>query len=211
MIWLDLVIVGVLLLGLGIGAKRGFLQTLGGVAAMIVSFAGAGIAAGAFSGTVAKWIRPVLEKKLESKGITGGSTAEMVEQAGFFGDTARRITDSVGTLVKETKETMVAAVTDGIAQSIAYALVYLAAFVILMLLCRLLLRMLKLAGRLPGLRTLNLVGGGALGLAVAVLLVFLAVWVLQRLQMVITEDMVQQSALLQFFVGQSPMDWFTLL
>lgn len=211
MIWLDLVIVGVLLLGLGIGAKRGFLQTLGGVAAMIVSFAGAGIAAGAFSGTVAKWIRPVLEKKLESKGITGGSTAEMVEQAGFFGDTARRITDSVGTLVKETKETMVAAVTDGIAQSIAYALVYLAAFVILMLLCRLLLRMLKLAGRLPGLRTLNLVGGGALGLAVAVLLVFLAVWVLQRLQLVITEDMVQQSALLQFFVGQSPMDWFTLL
>ena len=208
MIWLDLVIVGVLLLGLGIGAKRGFLQTLGGVAAMIVSFAGAGIAAGAFSGTVAKWIRPVLEKKLESKGITGGSTAEMVEQAGFFGDTARRITDSVGALVKET---MVAAVTDGIAQSIAYALVYLAAFVILMLLCRLLLRMLKLAGRLPGLRTLNLVGGGALGLAVAVLLVFLAVWVLQRLQLVITEDMVQQSALLQFFVGQSPMDWFTSL
>ena len=205
MIWLDLVIVGVLLLGLGIGAKRGFLQTL------IVSFAGAGIAAGAFSGTVAKWIRPVLEKKLESKGITGGSTAEMVEQAGFFGDTARRITDSVGTLVKETKETMVAAVTDGIAQSIAYALVYLAAFVILMLLCRLLLRMLKLAGRLPGLRTLNLVGGGALGLAVAVLLVFLAVWVLQRLQLVITEDMVQQSALLQFFVGQSLMDWFTSL
>ena len=106
---------------------------------------------------------------------------------------------------------MAAAVTDGIAQSIAYALVYLAAFVILMLLCRLLLRMLKLAGRLPGLRTLNLVGGGALGLAVAVLLVFLAVWVLQRLQLVITEDMVQQSALLQFFVGQSPMDWFTSL
>ena len=194
-----------------VSSARRVLMTLGGVAAMIVSFAGAGIAAGAFSGTVAKWIRPVLEKKLESKGITGGSTAEMVEQAGFFGDTARRITDSVGTLVKETKETMVAAVTDGIAQSIAYALVYLAAFVILMLLCRLLLRMLKLAGRLPGLRTLNLMGGGALGLAVAVLLVFLAVWVLQRLQLVITEDMVQQSALLQFFVGQSPMDWFTSL
>ena len=211
MIWLDLVIVGVLLLGLGIGAKRGFLQTLGGVAAMIVSFAGAGIAAGAFSGTVAKWIRPVLEKKLESKGITGGSTAEMVEQAGFFGDTARRITDSVGTLVKETKETMVAAVTDGIAQSIAYALVYLAAFVILMLLCRLLLRMLKLAGRLPGLRTLNLVGGGALGLAVAVVLLLMAGWLLQRLQLVITVDMVQQSALLQFFVGLSPLDWFTSL
>lgn len=63
MIWIDLVIVGALLLGLGLGAKRGFLQTLGGVAATVVSFIGAGIAAGAFSGTVAKWIRPLLEKK----------------------------------------------------------------------------------------------------------------------------------------------------
>ena len=71
------------------------------------------------------------------------------------------------------------------------------------------------AGRVPNVLLPFLqekvVGGGALGLAVAVLLVFLAVWVLQRLQLVITEDMVQQSALLQFFVGQSPMDWFTSL
>ena len=206
MIWIDLVIVGALLLGLGLGAKRGFLQTLGGVAATVVSFIGAGIAAGAFSGTVAKWIRPLLEKKMQSGGISGGSAASMVREAGFFGETAQRIVDSVGTLVQETKESLVAAVTDGIAQSVAYALVYLAAFLILMLVCRLLLRVLR-----PGLHALNLVGGGVLGLGVAVLLVFFAVWLLQRLQLVITEDMVQQSALLQFFVNRSPMDWLTSL
>ena len=206
MIWIDLVIVGALLLGLGLGAKRGFLQTLGGVAATVVSFVGAGIAAGAFSGTVAKWIRPLLEKKMQSGGISGGSAASMVREAGFFGETAQRIVDSVGTLVQETKESLVAAVTDGIAQSVAYALVYLAAFLILMLVCRL-----RLAERLPGLHALNLVGGGVLGLGVAVLLVFFAVWLLQRLQLVITEDMVQQSALLQFFVNRSPMDWLTSL
>ena len=211
MIWIDLVIVGALLLGLGVGAKRGFLQTLGGVAAVVVSFIGAGIAAGALSGTVAKWIRPGLEQKMQSGAISGGSAASMVREAGYFGETAQRIVDSVGTLVQETKESLVTAVTDGIAQSVAYALVYLAAFVILMLLCRLLLRVLKLAGRLPGLHMLNLLGGGALGLVVAVLLVFFAVWLLQRLQLVITEDMVQQSALLQFFVNRSPMDWLTSL
>ena len=200
MIWIDLVIVGALLLGLGLGAKRGFLQTLGGVAATVVSFIGAGIAAGAFSGTVAKWIRPLLEKKMQSGGISGGSAASMVREAGFFGETAQRIVDSVGTLVQETKESLVAAVTDGIAQSVAYALVYLAAFLIL-----------RLAERLPGLHALNWVGGGVLGLGVAVLLVFFAVWLLQRLQLVITEDMVQQSALLQFFVNRSPMDWLTSL
>ena len=211
MIWIDLVIVGALLLGLGIGAKRGFLQTLGGVASMVVSFIGAGIAAGALSGTVAKWIRPMLEKKMQSGGMSGDSAASMVREAGYFGETARRIADSVGTLVQETRESLVTAVTDGIAQSVAYALVYLGAFVILMLLCRLLLRLLKLAGRLPGLHALDLVGGGALGLVVAAALVFLAVWLLQRLQLVITEDMVQQSALLQFFVNRSPMEWLTSL
>lgn len=211
MIWIDLVIVGALLLGLGLGAKRGFLQTLGGVAATVVSFIGAGIAAGAFSGTVDKWIRPLLEKKMQSGGISGGSAASMVREAGFFGETAQRIVDSVGTLVQETKESLVAAVTDGIAQSVAYALVYLAVFLILMLVCRLLLRVLRLAERLPGLHALNLVGGGVLGLGVAVLLVFFAVWLLQRLQLIITEDMVQQSALLQFFVNRSPMDWLTSL
>lgn len=211
MIWIDLVIVGALLLGLGIGAKRGFLQTLGGVAAMVVSFIGAGIAAATLSGTVAKWIRPLLEKKIQGSGIGGDNAASMVEQAGFFGETAQRIADSVGDLVQQTKESLVTAVTDGIAQSIAYALVYLAAFVILMLLCRLVLRALKLVGRLPGLHALDLVGGGALGLAVSALLVYFAVWLLQRLQLVITADMVQQSALLRFFVEHSPMDWFTSL
>ena len=60
MIWIDLVIVGVLLLGLGIGAKRGLLQTLGGLCGVVVSFVGAGVGAAALSGTLAKWIRPLL-------------------------------------------------------------------------------------------------------------------------------------------------------
>ena len=75
MIWIDLVIVGVLLLGLGIGAKRGFLQTLGSLAAVVVSFIGAGLAAAALSGTVAKWIRPLLEKKIEGSAASGDSAA----------------------------------------------------------------------------------------------------------------------------------------
>ena len=211
MIWIDLVIVGVLLLGLGLGAKRGFLQTLGGVAATVVSFIGAGVAAAALSGTVAKWIRPILEKKISSSGHAGSTAADMVESAGFFGETAKRIADRGGDLVQQTKESLVTAVTDGIAQSVAYAIVFLAAFVVLMILCRLVLRALKLVGNLPGLHLLDLLGGGILGLGVAALLVFVAVWLLQRLQLVITQDMVSQSAILRFFVDHSPMDWITSL
>lgn len=210
MIWVDLIIVGVLLLGLGIGARHGFLQTLGGIAATVVSFIGAGIAAAALSGTVARWIRPLLEKKITA-GAADESAASLVEQAGFFGDTARRLTDSITALVQQTSQSLITAVTDGIAQSVAYALVYLAAFVVLMLLCRLVLRALRLASRIPGLHLLDLLGGGVLGLGVAALLLYFAVWLLLRLQLVLTEDMVAQSALLRFFVDHSPMDWFTSL
>lgn len=210
MIWVDLIIVGVLLLGLGIGARRGFLQTLGGIAATVVSFIGAGIAAAALSGTVAQWIRPLLEKKITA-GAADESAASLVEQAGFFGDTARRLTDSITALVQQTSQSLITAVTDGIAQSVAYALVYLAAFVVLMLLCRLVLRALRLASRIPGLHLLDLLGGGVLGLGVAALLLYFAVWLLLRLQLVLTEDMIAQSALLRFFVDHSPMDWFTSL
>ena len=210
MIWVDLIIVGVLLLGLGIGARHGFLQTLGGIAATVVSFIGAGIAAAALSGTVARWIRPLLEKKITA-GAADESAASLVEQAGFFGDTARRLTDSITALVQQTSQSLITAVTDGIAQSVAYALVYLAAFVVLMLLCRLVLRALRLASRIPGLHLLDLLGGGVLGLGVAALLLYFAVWLLLRLQLVLTEDMMAQSALLRFFVDHSPMDWFTSL
>lgn len=210
MIWVDLTIVGVLLLGLGIGARHGFLQMLGGIAATVVSFIGAGIAAAALSGTVARWIRPLLEKKITA-GAADESAASLVEQAGFFGDTARRLTDSITALVQQTNQSLITAVTDGIAQSVAYALVYLAAFVVLMLLCRLVLRALRLASRIPGLHLLDLLGGGVLGLGVAALLLYFAVWLLLRLQLVLTEDMMAQSALLRFFVDHSPMDWFTSL
>ena len=45
----------------------------------------------------------------------------------------------------------------------------------------------------------------------AAMLVFVAVWLLQRLQLVITQDMVSQSSILRFFVDHSPMDWITSL
>lgn len=211
MIWIDLVIAGGLLLSLAIGAKRGFFQTLGSIVAMLASFIGAGLAAGAFSGTVAAWLKPMLEKKLVGQSGSPQSAAAMVQDAGFFGDTAKRITDSIGTLMEQTKDSMANAVAEGIAQSLAYALVYLAAFVVLMLLFRLLLHALHLATKLPILHGLDVVSGGVLGLGLGVLLTYLAVWLMLRFRIILTEEMVAQSALLKFFVNGTPMDWFSSL
>ncbi len=118
----------------------------------------------------------------------------------------------MGTLVQETKESLVAAVTDGIAQSVAYALVYLAAFSDPDAGVQAPAAGAADGGEIAGAPRTEFGGRRRSGLGrCGIAGIFFAVWLLQRLQLVITEDMVQQSALLQFFVNRSPMDWLTSL
>ena len=53
---------------------------------------------------------------------------------------------------------------------------------------------------------LNALLGGALGLVKGALLVFLAVWVLQKLQLLVTPELVDKTVLLKFFARNSPID-----
>ena len=48
--------------------------------------------------------------------------------------------------------------------------------------------------------------GGALGLVKAALLLFFAVWVLQKLQLLVTPELVSKTVLLKFFAQNSPID-----
>ena len=201
MVWMDLVLAGVLLLSLGIGARRGLLDSLGNIASMVLAFLGAGWAADALSGPVAQWLKPLLSQKAEA----------MVSASGYFGPAAGKLAEKISQAVQETGKSLADAVTDGIVHSVAYALVYLVVFVALLFLLRLLLKPLDLAARLPGLHLLNTVGGGVLGLLAGVLALFFAVWVMENFHWIITEEMVQQSTLLKFFVNSSPMTWLTSL
>ena len=106
---------------------------------------------------------------------------------------------------------LLSAVTDSVAQSVAYAAVYLVAFLALLLVLWLLMKPVHLLVKLPGLRTVNALGGGALGLVWGALLVFLAVWLMQRFDWYITADMVANSTLLHFFATNSPISLITSL
>ena len=48
--------------------------------------------------------------------------------------------------------------------------------------------------------------GGVLGLVKTALLLFLAVWVLQKLQLLVTPELVNKTVLLKFFAQNSPID-----
>ena len=76
----------------------------------------------------------------------------------------------------------------------------------LLVVLRLALSPLHLFTKLPVVHGANALLGGALGLVKGALLVFLAVWVLQKLQLLVTPELVNKTVLLKFFARNSPID-----
>ncbi|MBE6919056.1 MAG: CvpA family protein [Ruminococcaceae bacterium] len=209
----DIVIAAVLVLAVIIGAWKGLVKSLAGVVIVVAAFIGASFVANAFAEPVADWLGPVIEEnildKLAAEDTTDAET--MLSAFHFRGESLQQMVDEVMGKVKETGMDLLSAVTDSVAQSVAYAAVYLVAFLALLLVLWLLMKPVHLLVKLPGLRTVNALGGGALGLVWGALLVFFAVWLMQRFDWYITADMVANSTLLHFFATNSPISLITSL
>lgn len=209
----DIVIAAVLLLGVLIGARKGLIKSLSGVIIVVLAFLGAALVAQTLADPVAKWFAPLLEQQIQNK-LTGQETADagsLLASFHFSGESLRTLTDEVMRRVQETGVELLRAVTDSVAHSMAYAAVYLAAFLALLVVLWLLMKPVYLVVKLPGLRTVNALGGGALGLIWSALLVFLAVWLMQRFDLYLTEEMISRSFLLRFFAQNSPLSLITSL
>ena len=207
----DIVIAVVLVLAVVQGARKGLVKSLAGVVIVAGALIGASFAANAFVEPVAEWLGPVIEENIMEK-LNTQETADvrsLLETLHFSGENLQKMVDEVLTTVKDTGMDMLSAVSDSVAHSVAYAGVYLAAFLALLVVLWLLMKPVQLVVKLPVLRTVNTVGGGALGLVWGALLVFLIVWLLQRFNVLLTPDMVEKSKLLHFFATNSPLSLLT--
>ena len=211
----DVVIVAVLLTGIVIGARRGFLQSVAGLAVVIAALFCAAWVARRFADPVAQWLEPILAKaiqeKIETQSTSSASAGEMLSLFGFSGRNLTELVETVTHRAIETGRTLLEEVVGSVVHSIAYAVLYLLSFLALFLVLKLLLKPLDLASRLPGLRTLNGLGGAALGLVEATLLLYVAVWVLRKFQLVITPQLIEESMLLRIFTDYSPISLITSL
>ena len=213
----DIVIAAVIILMVVVGAKSGLLQSLAGVIVLVCSAVGASFAARLLADPLAAKLAPLLSDALEGKLQEGGnaltpaaaSAGDMLEKFGFSGETLDKLVEQVMESVRQTGQSVADSVVGTVTHSIAYAAVFMVAFIVLLVVLSLLVKTMELATKLPGLKTVNAVGGGALGLIKGVLLVFFAVWVLRRLQLVITPEMVEHSVILSFFANNSPLSLLT--
>lgn len=218
-IFVDLFMAAILLLALVLGIRQGFLQSLARVAIVIVALLGAAWLAQHLADPAAKWLEPVLTEKLQQQ-MSGQpaaaddpslAAAGILETFGFSGDTLDEMVRSVTEKAQEVGQTLLSAVVSTVLRSVAYAVVYLVSFLLLLLLLRLLLAPLHLFTKLPGVHGINAALGGVLGLVKGALLLFFAVWLLRRLQLWITPELISQTYILRFFAEHSPMELITSL
>ena len=90
------------------------------------------------------------------------------------------------------------AVVESVAQSMIYGILYIVSFTLLLWGLKILIRATDLVLKLPGLHLANSLGGGAIGLIEAGLLVFLVIWVARRLGVSFETDAVAATHLLRF-------------
>ena len=218
-IFVDIFMAACLLLALVLGVRQGFLQSLARVAIVIVALLGAAWLAEHLADPAAKWLEPMLTEKIQQQMDGQGAAADdpslaaagLLETFGFSGEALDKLVESATEKAQEVGQTLLSAVVSTVLRSVAYAVVYLVSFLLLLLLLRLLLAPLHLFTKLPVVHGINAVMGGALGLVKGALLLFFAVWLLCRLQLWITPELISQTYILRFFAEHSPMELITSL
>lgn len=209
-IFVDLILLALLLIGLVLGWRQGFVQALTRIIVVVAALLLASWIAGKLAEPAARWLEPILSEKLEQRLTAQGNTddaGEMLAAFGFEGDTLSELVDNAVEKAQQAGETLLSAVVSTALKSAAYAVVYVVSFLLLLLLLlRLVLTPLHLFTKLPVVHGVNALLGGVLGLVKCALLLFLAVWVLQKLQLLVTPELVSKTVLLKFFAQNSPID-----
>lgn len=213
----DLAILLFLLLFALRGLRRGLILTLFSLLSVLVALAGSLLLSNLWSDALSQHLQPALlptvtsavESALPEK-LSAGPLTELLSDADLpFGlnkylPEAQEDTD-------QPQDTRVAALsaflTEKLADSIAKNGLFLLCFVLILILWKLLARTLDLVARLPGLHTLNKLGGFLLGTLRGALVLFVLAWLVRWLWSgLISEQAVEQSTLLRFFMTFRPLE-----
>ena len=222
---MDIAAAAVLLLFLVLGARAGLIRSLAGLVIVVVALVGAGMIAATFADPAAKLAAPMIEKAVTQKveeAITAETgmldteradpeIGEVLSMLSLDEEVKENITNRAEQTIRDTGASVISAVVESLCRSVIYGLLYIFAFLGLWLLLHVLAKAMDLLARLPGLSSLNALGGAALGLVKGVLVLFLAIWAARRLGVSFETEEVAQTYILQFFATHTPLSMLSLL
>lgn len=214
---IDLTAIGVLLLFVVLGWRRGLIRTLAELLVVVLALVlSAQFARSAAPRVVDTILRPVayeaLEARIEELDIGNASFEAIQEEAGrlveaipssFVREQALRLLEEehivlsysyTKTAVLELSRQAVDMALDGVVQDVVQSALCTVCFLILTFLLRIVVRALRIVEKLPGVRQLNELGGALVGLGKGLIVVGLALWVLRHTS-VLTSEMTAGSVL----------------
>lgn len=213
------------------GSSKGFVLTLCGLVAVVVALIGASLLSNALAEPVADLVEPVITERIQSTLEESIQSTEFTTENGGVAEDADSIS-LVGVVeqLKESKlfssfaESFQRAVGEGTAQvvtsaarsvahyaavQVAHGIIFLPSFVIILILWFLLSRALDLVAKLPGLHSLNKLGGGAIGLVKGLIVLFILAWLLRVCGWRLPEETVEKTYLVRFFLRTNPVSLLT--
>lgn len=134
----------------------------------------------------------------------------LLDQLGIDPVLAAGLAETALEKITESGISVVEALVQVVLETVVHAIVFLVAFVALNILLRIILTAMDLVLMLPGLRTLNSLGGAVVAFVEGVLLLFLLVWVARRSAVDVT-TLSQGTILFRFFVNNTPWSVLSLL
>ncbi len=224
-LFIDLVILLIIALFCWHGATKGLLLSLLSMLALGVSLVGALFIAGTFAPTVSEFVSPVIETlitdqvyvSLESYGVTEDSSLldaiplESLDDYLRTSDQPEIFRDALDELMEAHEALSATEIIAGVSAFIALLLseivLFILSFLLISVVWLVLSHGLNLVTKLPIIHGINALGGGLLGLATALFLLFICAWAVGTLGNLIPGEIAEETYLFRFFLTVNPLDF----
>jgi len=229
----DLLILAILLFCAWQGYKRGVIGGILAILVIIVSMYGANLVANTYSYEFTSMTRPFISGYLDGvereivddlapSGLRALSTEDLLRhEPGLEPVMARQVFLSLGVHESRTEPlleryftyrdggaTVNQAMTDVLVEAFCFYLVYIIAFLLIIIALTVVYNIIPLSFRLPGLTLVDDIGGGLLGFAQGLLLVFMLTWALGYVGLLFPEDFLNSTVFTEMLIRANPVVGF---
>lgn len=211
---IDLILLAIIAFCAWNGYRKGFIMGISGILALVIAFYGAQIVADTYSQEFTSMLEPFVSGIVDSA-VAGaqeenetqyeendvyGVTYDALGNIGILKSAAEDIAEEIAEKVERTGQTMREEIVRVLSSKIAYVLTAIIVFLLILIVFTVIANILNLAFKMPGLEFINEIFGGVFGLAKGIIIVLVIAWVMRYLGVLVDEDIVNKTVLLEWLM-----------
>lgn len=225
---IDVVLIGIVVLCVWNGYRKGLILGIGGILALVIAFYGSNLIAETYSPEFTAMLNPIVSGIVnksvddaketvnsddysysgpaEGKGDEVYSVSfESLRNIGILRSAAENITNEIRDDLKGAGQSLKDALVEKLCSTIAYVLALAVFFILILIVFTVLANIVNLAFKLPGLEVINDVSGAVFGLVKGLILVFAIAWLVRFLGAVLPEETVDKTLVLGWLMDNNPI------